>query len=145
MSKIAVKEVGKPIWFNNSDKNYRTDSSKEYIGKRSTVQFISLNNNRTLFIGVDEDGLLKELPVNFLLPTPNPYFPIQKIVGTAVFVKTKPLDEYFGETEDFEIEDLTDEDIEIIKQLLSDEVQKTLELQFCDCKRTIKNQLPCGR
>ena len=136
MAKIAVKEVGKPLQTVDSTKKYRTNSAKEYIGKDNLVQFVRLNNNDTLFIGVDEDGLLKELPVNFLLSTSNPYFPIQKIVGAVVFVRTKPISGYFS-IEDYEIEDLTEEDIGIIEELLSDKVQKTLSLHFFDINRTM--------
>lgn len=137
MAKVAVKEIGKPLRIVESFLRYRTDSTKEYIGKENLVQFIRINNSGTLVLGVDENGLLRELPCNFLLSTSNPYFPIQKIVGTAVFVRTKPVNGYIGEIEDFEIEDLTDDDIEIITDLLSYKVQKTLSLQFCDCKRTM--------
>ena len=126
--KIAVKEVGKDLKIIESNEKYRIDCIKEHIGKKNFPSFISLNNNKTLSIGVCDDGLLRKLPLNFHVSCDNPFFPIEKIVGTAVFTRIKPVTGEEGEIYDYEITDLTDEDILLITELLKEETQKKLEM-----------------
>lgn len=60
----------------------------------------------------DEDGLAKELPLNFRIATNNPFFPIQNIVGTVCFARGRIVDD------DIEYIDLTQEDKVIIMNLI---------------------------
>ena len=80
---------------------------------------------------MNEDGLAMELPVNFLLSTTSAHFPIQKMVGTVVFIRTKPVNGW-GEIYDYEVDDLTDEDIARIEHILSSLIQSRLRRQFRD-------------
>lgn len=133
--KIAVKEVGKELRITETDKKYRSDCAKEYIGERETVQFVLLSQDNTFSFGVNEDGLPLDLPLNFLISTTSSYFPIQKIVGTAVFVRTKYVNVWEEEIWDYEVEDLKEEDIAYIKKMLDGDYQKKLEKIFSDYGR----------
>lgn len=139
--KIAVKEVGKDLKIIESQKKYRIDCVKEHIGEKLFPAFISLNNNKTLTIGVCEDGLLRKLPLNFYVPVNNnPFFPIEKTVGTAVFTRIKMLTGEEGEIYDYEVTNLTDEDILLIKELLMEETQNRLEKY----EELIDKRIPIG-
>ena len=129
--KIAIKKVGIDLEIIESNKKYRTETVKEHIGEEYYPEFVYLNRSGTLSLGVNEDGLRLELPTNFLLSVDSPYWPIQKMVGTVVFIRTKPI-EGSGEIYDYEIDDLTDKDIETIKHILNKEQQEDLQKQFID-------------
>ena len=129
--KIAVKEIGKPLKIEETTEKYRTDMAQKYISSKD-LEGVWLNDNHTLSLMVDEVGLWKELPLNFLMGFQSPHFPIQKMVGTVVFVRTKPITNYLAEIWDYEVEDLTDEDISVINYILSDEHQNELKSRFKD-------------
>lgn len=130
--KIAVKAVGEPLKIVETQEIYRTDCVREYVGKDQHIEYVKLSGDDTFSLGVNENGLPMELPVNFLLATKNKYFPVQKMVGTAVFVRTKYADVYKEEIWDYEVEDLTPADIKYIERLLSSAVQRDLERKFND-------------
>lgn len=104
-----------------SDKKYRSAFCKPYIEEAETIQYIALNEDRTLFLAVDEDGLLKQLPFNFFIEVINPSLGISRIdtiVGTAVFVKIKKVNPLVEEIWDYEVTDIEAEDfVEIMKIL----------------------------
>lgn len=87
--KIAVKEVGKELQIVETSQKYRTDCAKEYTGKEDRAEYVKLNNNGTLVIAVNENGLLHEMPTNFLLATTNPKYPIQKNGRNSCFYPDK--------------------------------------------------------
>lgn len=127
--RIAVKEVGKELEIIESNEKYITDCAKRYIGENNIVEFVRINEDGSLYIGVNEDGLRLELPLNFLTEVPYSYWPVQKMVGTAVFMRRKT---YLEDEYDFKVEDLTDSDIEHIKKILSREYQEELSSNFRD-------------
>lgn len=96
------------------------------------MERVALNRNRTFWMLVDEDGLSKRLPRNFLLSTENGYFPVQKIVGTAVFVKSKFADIFNDLIYDYEVDDLDESYQQAIRSILSDDVQQMLDKKFED-------------
>ena len=130
--KIAVKEVGKELQIIETSEKYRSDCVRAFIGADATPGFVILNKDNTLSFGVNEDGLPLELPLNFLIETNNPHYPIQKIVGTAVFVRCKYANPWVEEIWDFEVEDLKDEDLVIIKRMLDIKYQNVLAKRFED-------------
>lgn len=130
--KIAVKEVGKELQIVETFDKYRSDCTKFFTGEKQRAEFVKLNADGTFCLGVNEEGLMRELPVNFLIETTNAYFPIQKMVGTAVFVRTKYADPWVQEIYDFEVDDLTQEDLILINHILDKKYQKQLEDQFED-------------
>lgn len=127
MAKIIIKKVGEPIELVETDKIYRGDCAKQYINARA--EFVNLYGQ--LSLGVDEEGLPKELPVNFLLGFDSAYFPVQKMVGTVVFTRVKSVD-HMREIWDYELEDITEGDINYIRHILSEDYQAKLQAKFKD-------------
>lgn len=119
--KIMVKEVGKPLEVVDCDERYFTDCVQKYIGK-TRVEKVYLNGN-DFIMGVDENGYMKNLPVNFYLKTKSVTNPIQGIAGTVVFVRCKPCNFLEEEVWDLEVSDVTDEDIHIVKNYLDEDYQ----------------------
>lgn len=121
--KIMVKEVGKPLAVVDCDERYFTDCVQKYIGK-TRVEKVYLNG-ADFIMGVDENGYMKELPVNFYLRTKSITYPIQGIAGTVVFVRCKPCTFQMLEEEiyDLEVSDVTDEDIHIVECYLDKDYQ----------------------
>lgn len=125
--KVMVKEVGKPLAVVDTKEKYFGDCVRCYLGKDITVERVYLDGMEFI-MGADEDGLMKQLPLNFLMSMPNPICPIQYIVGTVVFARCKPCNPYEEEIWDFEVTDVTDEDIKRIEGYLSDIRQSSLRL-----------------
>lgn len=113
--KVMVKEVGKPLAVVDTKEKYFGDFARSYLGKDITVE-------------VDEDGLAKQLPLNFLMSMQNPIYPVQYIVGTVVFARCKPCNPYEEEIWDFEVTDVTEKDIKRIEGYLNDYYQSALRL-----------------
>lgn len=130
---ILVKEPGKPAEVRTTDAFYLCDLKGLFPGGSSfTMERVSLNKEHTLWMLVDEDGLAKELPLNFLMPMDHAYFPIQKIVGTAVFVRTKPADVWNEEIYDYEVANLPENQAQAIQGIFSEDTQAQLHGKFFD-------------
>lgn len=125
--KIMVKEVGKPLAVVDTKEKYSGDCVRSYLGKDITVERVYLDGMEFM-MGVDEDGLVKQLPLNFLMSMQNPIYPVQYIVGTVVFARCKPCNPYEEEIWDFEVTDVTEEDIKRIEGYLNDYYQSALRL-----------------
>ena len=125
--KIMVKEVGKPLAVVDTKEKYFGDCVRSYLGKDITVERVYLDGTEFM-MGVDEDGLMKQLPLNFLMSIHNPIYPVQYIVGTVVFARCKPCNPYEEEIWDFEVTDVTEEDIKRIEGYLNDYYQSALRL-----------------
>ena len=80
--RVLKKEPGKSIESVKVEATYLSDVGEALLGRKVTIERIPMNSEKTMWILIDEDGLGKDLPLNFLIPTISPYFPIQKIVGT---------------------------------------------------------------
>ena len=119
--KIIVKEVGKPLEVVDCDERYFTDCVQKYIGK-TRVEKVYLNG-ADFIMGVDENGYMIELPVNFYLKTKSISYPIQGIAGTVVFVRCKPCNFLEEEVWDLEVSNVTVEDIHIVKNYLDEDYQ----------------------
>ena len=88
-----------------------------------------MENNILLL--VDEEGHIKGLPHNFFLSFPNSkHFPVQDIIGTVVFIKTKPLPPLDEEIYDYEVDGLSNEDVELIKKIFTEDNQAKLSKKF---------------
>lgn len=122
--RIAIKEPNKPLQIVMVEEGYRSETVKKYID--GYVQFVGLDGGKKLLtMGVDEDGLSKELPTNFYLATNN--FPSERIVGVAVFTRHKYVNVFMEEIYDYTLEDLTDLDIKSIERMLGEEYQREVE------------------
>ena len=96
------------------------------------MQRIALDSANTFWMLVDEDGLMKKLPRNFLMATGGRFFSIQKIVGTAIFARSNFADVFNEEIYDYEIRDLDADHQKVVDLILSDSVQKALNMMFED-------------
>lgn len=131
--KIIVKEPKKEAKETDIDGlKYRTDICKLFI-KDAYFESVIVYDNPTdpslLVMMVDEEGLMKELPINFLIEHNSPVFPIQKIVGTAVFIRIKKIG-YNDDVPDYEVIDLTEGDRIRVACMLQGEYQERLRIRF---------------
>lgn len=77
---------------------------------------------------MDEDGYPKKLPFNFYIPVNSISFPLQKIVGVAVFCKLTldPIvDDY-----DYQVGSLSTDEINLIFEFLDEGNQTVFEKEF---------------
>lgn len=128
---VIKKEPGKDPEVVEVDVTYLCDLAKLFFGDHVTMQRIALDRVRTFWLLVDEDGLLKDLPRNFLLPMGG-FHPVQKIVGTAIFARSKPADIWNKEIYDYEVDDLNEKYQQAINAILSDNTQQALASTFED-------------
>ena len=127
MKNIVIKRVNESKEVLNIEKRYVGDL-KEYVNADFYPESVELSS-KGLFCCVDEDGYPKNLDFNIFIPTLNPNYPIQRLVGNVVFYRLKPVN-YSGEIYDYEIGDLTEKDYEIINKILSENEQKRYEKMF---------------
>ncbi len=130
--KIAVKEVGKELRIEERDIRYRGELFEDVVKDAYLEEVILFNDeaeNSYLSLLVDEDGLPKELDTNFYIRMNNPFFPLQRIVGTAVICRIKKIEgnPYEENIKDFEVTDLLDKDIELLNTFLGEKVQSELK------------------
>lgn len=136
MSRILVKEVGEQPQIMETEKKYRTDACREHIfpiaEEYAGMDYVILaeNENCLITVGVDGNGLAKNLKTNFLIETSSRDFPIQKIFGRCVFTKIKRPGT--GEIYDYELEDLSEQDVKNIYSILNPKYQKYLRENFND-------------
>lgn len=123
---IIVKEVGKECHIVDTNEKYRMNACKPYFAD-SYIEFVRITD--TLYMAVDEDGLMKGLPLNFYIEFNSNMYPIQPIKGNAVFVNTKPLNKnpYMEEIKDLEVDEMGERELEIIKRITSDDYRKLCE------------------
>lgn len=126
--KVIVKQVGKPAEIMEVDYKYRNEVGK-LIDEGITNEYVHIVQNELAMV-VDEDGLPKELPFNFLLSTNSPHYPIQAIVGTVVFCRYQWENPWEKEIYDYELMDVTEQDIERVNELLSVPLQTELGKEF---------------
>lgn len=129
---IIVKEVGKEYCTVDTNERYRMNACKPYI--EGYIEFVRITD--TLYMAVDEDGLMKSLPLNFYVEFNSHMNPIQPIVGNVVFVNTKPLTKnpYKEEIEDLEVEEMGEKELEIIKLITSDDYKKLCKERYGELK-----------
>ena len=126
--RIIKKQVNKPYEIIEFEGKYVCEAKTAASNDIEYIERVLLNSN-IMMIG-DEDGHRKALPHNFYLPLPHHInFPVHDILGTAVFAKVKPLP-FMEEVYDYEVDDLSDDDIELIANILSEDNQKVLSDKF---------------
>lgn len=123
--KILLKKLGCPLKVVETDKKYFGECVRSFLGEDITVERVYIDGFEFI-MGVDEDGLPKRLPVNFLMPFNNPMYPVQYIVGDVVFIRNKPSDPYNEEIWDFEVTDILDKDKEWVEKMLDPSLQVKL-------------------
>jgi len=127
--RVLVKKVGKPAEVVEVDFKYRGECAKLISEDKITSEYVHIIPNELAMI-VDEDGLPKQLPLNFFMAMDNPIYPIQAIVGNVVFARYKWENPWEKELWDFELEDITDEDISIVERFFDESKQRRLGVRF---------------
>lgn len=95
-----------------------------------SVQMVpALIEDSPVNICVDEEGHPKGLPFNFYIPVNNMYFPLQMIVGVAVFAKFKPFNPYEDDY-DIQLDSLSNDEIRLIREFLDEGNQAVFEREF---------------
>lgn len=131
MNRIIIKKPDMPFEVIETGNTYSGECGKLIdVNEGITVQRVYLSKDMTFTMFVDEDGLSKELPLNFFLSVNNPFHPVQAIVGTVVIVRTKYVDIYAEEIWDFEVEDITDDDIKMVEKMLDPTYQNKLMFEY---------------
>lgn len=113
--KVIRKCVGKPLEIVETNERWFMKCAKSFFNKDVFTERVYMQGYEFILV-VDEDGLRKQLPVNFLMGFDNSDYPVQAIVGDVVFIRNKPVD-YEGEIEDWEVTDVTEADIERVRGL----------------------------
>lgn len=113
--KVAVKLPGKHIEIKEFDGVYCCDCEKLILDEGRLSQQVELNilqDDYRLALLCDEEGLLRNLPLNFYVPmTDGKTIENIPIVGPVVFFRYKWENPFTQEMWDFKMEDLTDDDI----------------------------------
>lgn len=125
--KIIIKRVGKEPKLEQVNNRYRCEL-KDMINA-DILETVKLSEDGLFQMWVDEDGLPRQLDVNFLMAMSNPHYPIQLIVGDVIFVRIKKPD-YTKELYDYEIDDIAMADLQLMYRLISPEYQHELYLEF---------------
>ena len=125
--RVIVKEPNKDFRVVSTDIKYVGDL-KSLIGAKYYPETVCLGNNG-LYFCADEEGYLNGKEFNIFLPTLSVDYPVQRLVGTILFYRVKPID-YSGEIYDYEVGNLTDLDISLIADLLQSGNQKKYEKVF---------------
>ena len=107
--------------------HYRCDV-KDLI-KTDVLEMVKLNDSG-LYMLTDEEGFFKKLRHNFFLQFLSPTHPIQTIVGDVIFTRFKPIDYGKESPYDYEIESITEEDIQFINSFLNRKVQEQWKRAF---------------
>lgn len=126
--KIILKKSNSPtLSIINTKRKYRGDIKELINAERIEIVWL---DDSGLCLLVDEDGYGKDLPHSFFLSFVNSAYPVQTIIGNVVFARLKPLDYSNGDPWDYELDSLTDSDIQTIKQILSDDLQTKYRSMF---------------
>ena len=121
--KVILKRVGKPLEVIDIEKEFVTDIARELIGDKDNKTHIETVKCGECFrMYCDEEGIPKGLPKNFGMWTTNSFYPYQNIFGDVVFIRHKYVNIYEEEIWDYEPLDVTEEDIETAKRVISGEV-----------------------
>lgn len=121
--KVIVKLPNKSVEVREVEAEYRCDCKNLVLDDASMIQYVEMpltaGDSRFCFL-CDEEGLIKDLPFNFYMPSQSPFggMTVEKIVGGAVFIRYRWEDPFFKELWDFQLEDVTAADVEAIKRIV---------------------------
>lgn len=123
--KLLLKRVGKPLEVVESTEKYMMDCAKRFFAQDVFTGRVWLDGYEFVMIG-DDDGPYKELPFNFLIGFERSVAPVETVLGDVVFIRNKPADPWVEELWDFEVTDVTDQDIDLVSKLLDPSTQDVL-------------------
>ncbi len=129
---IGVKEVGKDLRFDEVEVGRQSFCGivRKYID--DALDWLPIKGYRgnevnKLLMVFDDNGLYKDLPINFYYESGNRLAPFYKIFGTVVFIRIEELYDEDGTTI---IHSLTDDDKKYLFELLSPSSQNHLKECF---------------
>ena len=122
--KVLRKRVGAPLEIVETNEKWFLDCAKSFFEEGVHTERVYLEDYRLIMV-VDEDGLLKDLPINFLMAMDHHLDPVQKIVGDVVIIRNKAI-EHEGEIYDYEVDDICEADIARIDYML----EKTMAVLY---------------
>lgn len=127
MKKIMIKKPGMPPEIVETEVKYRY-SLKEYISNDRGVllEHVPMAIGNGICAIVDEEGIPKQLDKNVYVTTSSTIHPVQLLFGTAIFCRLSLVD---NDNYDYQVEGLTDDELLVIKFLLSNE-QTIMENEF---------------
>lgn len=127
--KVIVKRAGEPAEIVEVDCKYRNEVARLISDDKITNEYVHIKVNELAMV-VDEDGIAKQLPLNFFLETTNPYYPVQAIVGTVVFCRYQWENPWEKELWDYELRDITEDDVATVNKLFSVDRQMRLRKEY---------------
>lgn len=127
--RIAIKKPDRELEVINFEGTYRSDIEPLIFepDNWSKLEYVILKNDgdSCLAMAVDEDGLAKQLPPNFNLITyAGNHALFNDIVGNAAFIRYQLENTWEKEIWVFKLQHLTDEDIQLIKMIVSPAFQE---------------------
>lgn len=134
MPKIIVKKPGEDMRVEVVDAKYRNELSR-FFDEGTYLEYVNWGTERVPFrrdgesvfaFACDDAGLCKDLPTNFYRHTP--VWGVQPIAGTVVFFRYKWEDAHAKELWDYELQDVTEDDVSQIAAYLSERIQLTLRM-----------------
>ena len=142
LKKIVYKAPGHAPKVMHVDAKYKCHL-KNLVANADIIEHVpmipAIVEGSPIQICVDEDGHPKKLPFNFYIPINSTYFPLQIIVGVAVFCKLTldPIvDDY-----DYQVGSLSNEEVNLICEFLNDENQAIFEREFKNKYPNMKSYL----
>ena len=123
--KVLLKRVGQPLEVVESTEKYMMDCAKSFFAEDVYTGRVWLDGYEFVMIG-DGDGPYKDLPPNFFIAYDRPVAPIEIVLGDVVFIRNKPANPWAEELWDFEVTDVTDQDIELVSKLMQPSTQEEL-------------------
>ena len=130
MTKMLLKLPDQPLQVIETSEKYFMNATQPYIGNGNLIQYL-YQDGTEFNLAVDEEGLLKRLPLNFftkLVTQKGEY--IQPLVGPVVFARCKPINPRKQEIWDFELTDVTEEDYKKVALSLTYECQKAMAQHY---------------
>lgn len=126
--RIIVKRPMQSAELVETEIKYRCNL-KEYISndRRVLLEHIPVLTNNGLYAVVDEEGIPKNLDNNMFVSVPSNVHPVQLLFGNVVFCR---LSFNVNDDYDYQVEDLTDDDIATVSTLTLIIVQRYLSSQF---------------
>lgn len=124
--RIIVKRPMQTAELIETEITYRC-ALKEYISndRRVLLEHVPVLTNNGLYAVVDEEGIPKNLDKNMFVSVPSNVHPIQLLFGNVVFCR---LSFNVNDDYDYQVEDLTDDDIATVSTLIH--TQRYLSSQF---------------
>lgn len=129
--RIVYKAPGHEAKVMHVEAKYRCNL-KKLVANADIIEHVPMSpaliEGFPISICVDEDGYPKNLPFNFYIPVNSTFFPLQKIVGVAVFCKLT-LDPFIDDY-DYQVNGLNTDEINLIFKFLNKENQEIFEKEF---------------